>query len=464
MVVRVAVIGGGAAGMAAASRVKRLLGDKAEVTVFEKGSWVSFALCGTPYYLGCRVPTLDMLVHYPLEEFTRRRGIDVRLKTIVTEVDPEARRLRYRSLGTGEEGEYEYDYLVLATGARPRVPGERLRYRNVYTLHSLGDADRLRAAAVRNDVKRVVVIGGGYTGVEAAENLARLGRRVILVHSGEWLLNKMLDRDMAGELNERAQAAGIELVLGRRVASIEGSGDIAVSAVLDNGERIDGDLFLAASGIEPNTVLAEKMGLRIGETGAVWTDERMRTSLDGVYAVGDVAETRDLVTGGRVWWPFAPAANKMGFVAGTNIAGGEAVFPGVVRTSALGAFGLYVAATGLSEEEARRRGFDAVSARVKAPVRARYMGEPGEILLKVVADARTGRLLGAQAVSSDPSSFWRINVVASLIWMRATVWDLFSMDLGYWPGLNPVWDPLTIAARLLFRELGTTPHGSHGQA
>jgi len=454
MVVRVAVIGGGAAGMAAASRAKRLLGDKAEVTVFEKGSWVSFALCGTPYYLGCRVPTLDMLVHYPLEEFTRRRGINVKLKTIVTEVDPGTRQLRYRSLVTGEEGVYEYDYLVLATGARPRAPGEWLRYRNVYTLHSLGDADRLRATVVRNDVKRVVVIGGGYTGVEAAENLARLGRRVILIHSGKWLLNKMLDHDMAGELMERAQNAGIELVLGHRVIDIEGAGDIAASVLLDNGERIDGDVFLAASGIEPNTTLAKQMGLKIGETGAVWTNERMETSIKDVYAVGDVAETRDLVTGGRVWWPFATVANKMGFVAGTNIAGGDAVFPGVVRTSAMGAFGLYVAATGLNEEEARLHGFDAVAVKVKAPTKARYMDEPGEILLKVVADAETGKLLGAQAVSSDPSSFWRVNVIASLIWRGATVWDLFSVDVGYWPGLNPVWDPLTIAARLFFRELG----------
>ncbi|KSW12713.1 hypothetical protein CF15_04415 [Pyrodictium occultum] len=442
--------------MAAASRAKRMLGDRAEVVVFEKGSWVSFALCGTPYYIGCRVRRLDDLLYYPPEEFTRRRGIRVMLRTLVTELEPGEGRLRYRSLSTGEEGWYEYDYLVLATGARPRVLGEWLRYRNVYTLHSLGDADRVRAAAVRDDVRRIVVIGGGYTGVEAAENLAGLGRRVTIIHRRGWLLNRMLDEDMKGLVEERARAAGVELVLGRRVEGLEGSGDLAVSAVLDNGERVGGDLFIVAGGIEPAADIAEKAGIRLGETGAVWTDERMRTSVDNVYAVGDVAETRDLVTGGRVWWPFAPAANKMGYVAGTNIAGGDARFPGVVRTSAVGAFGFYVAATGLGEEEARRHGFNPVAARLKARTRAHYMGGE-EIVLKVVADADTGRLLGAQAVSGDPSGFWRVNVVASLLYKGATVWDLFGVDVGYWPGLNPVWDPLTVAARLLFRQLGAAP-------
>jgi len=177
MVLRVAVIGAGAAGMSAASRVKRLLRDRVEVVVFEKGGWVSFALCGTPYYVGCRVRRLEELTYYPLEEFTKKRGIRINLYTEVIDIEPRERRLRYRSRDGGE-GVYEYDFLVIATGARPRVPRSWLGYENVFTLHSLDEADRIRGYVVANSVRRIVVIGAGYTGVEVAENIRGLGREV----------------------------------------------------------------------------------------------------------------------------------------------------------------------------------------------------------------------------------------------------------------------------------------------
>ncbi|ABM80655.1 FAD-dependent oxidoreductase [Hyperthermus butylicus] len=454
---RVAVIGGGAAGMATASRVKRLLRDRAEVVVFEKTPWVSFALCGTPYYLSCKVKTLNDLLHYPLEEFTEKRGINVMLRTEVTDVELDARRLRYRRLDTGETGVYEFDYVVFATGARPRAPKNWLRFRNVFTLHSLADADRLREAVVRDSVRRVIVIGAGYTGIEAADNIALLGRRVVIVHSSKRILSRSLDPDIAEKVEERAKTAGIEFVLGRSVVDVEGSEGYARSVVLDNGEKMYGDLFVVSMGIEPNVELARRAGVRIGGTGAIWVDTRLRTSREEAYAVGDVAETVDILTGERIWWPFATAANKMGFVAGTNIAGGDAFFPGVVRTRAMGAFGLYIAGTGLLEEEARRMGFDVVTATLTAHTRARYMGHGPEIVLKVLADANTGMLLGAQALSEDPSAFWRIAVVATLLMKKASVWDLFNADIGYWPGVNTVWDPLVVAARLLLRRLGTRP-------
>ena len=264
--------------MATASRVKRLLGDKAEVVVFEKTPWVSFALCGTPYYLSCRVKTLDDLLHYPVEEFTKRRGINVMTRTEVTDVELDARRLRYRKLDTGETGVYEFDYVVFATGARPRAPREWLRFRNVFTLHSLTDADRLREAIVRDSVRRVVVIGAGYTGVEAADNIALLGRRVVIVHRGKRILSHSLDPDMAERVEEHAKTAGIEFILGRSVIDVEGSGNHARSVVLDDGDRVHGDVFIVSIGVEPNVELARKAGIRIGETGAIWVDSRLRTS------------------------------------------------------------------------------------------------------------------------------------------------------------------------------------------
>ena len=461
VVVRVAVVGGGAAGMAAASRAKRLLGDRGEVVVFERGGWVSFALCGTPYYIGCTVKRLEDLVHYPLSEFVEKRGIDVRLYTEVTEVEPDARRLRYRR-GSGEEGVYEYDYLVLATGAVPKVPGPwrgLLGYENFFTLRSLEDADRIRAYVVRNNVKRVVIVGAGYIGFELSEALRMLGREVTVLEMMPRVLPAVLDDDVAEVAARPLLENGVDLRLGTAVREFEAEGGRVRRAVLSNGDAVEADAFIVAIGVAPNRGLAERAGLRIGETGAVWTDERMRTSRPEIYAVGDVAETTDLVTGKRVWIPLAPAANKMGFVAGTNIAGGEAVFPGVVRTSVTEAFGTVVAATGLSEAQAEREGFHPVAARLEARTKAAYMPGAGRIVLKVVADGETGRLLGAQAVG-DETAFWRINVVAALLMKKATVWDLFAADLGYMPKVAPVWDPLVIAARLLMRKLGTRPRAA----
>ena len=456
--VRVAVIGGGAAGMAAASRAKRLLGERGEVVVYERGGWVSFALCGTPYYIGCRVKRLEQLVHYPLSEFVEKRGIDVRLYTEVVDVEPDARRLRFRRRG-GEEGLYEYDYLILATGARAKVPGpwrELLGMENFFVLRSLDDAERIRSYVARNSVKRVVIVGAGYIGYEVSENLRMLGREVTVLEMMPQVLPAMLDEDMAGEAARPLEENGVDLRLGAGVARFEAEGGRVRRAVLTDGSAVEADAFIIGIGVAPETGLAKSMGLQIGETGAVWVDDHMRTSRSEVYAVGDVAETVDLVTGKRVWIPLAPAANKMGFVAGTNVAGGEAVFPGVVRTSVTEAFGTVVAATGLNVRNAEREGYKPVAARLEARTKAAYMGGGNRIVLKVVADAETGRLLGAQAVG-DETAFWRINVVAALLMKKATVWDLFAADLGYMPDVAPVWDPLIIAARLLMRKLGTRP-------
>ena len=456
MAIRVAIVGGGAAGMAAASRVKRLLGDKAEVVVFERTRWVSFALCGTPYYVGCTVKSLFDLLHYPLEEFTRRRGIRIELEAEVFEVDASRRVLSWRR--GSERGSYEFDYLVLATGARPDVPPEWLQYDNVFTLHGLDDAERIRRFLATNRVDRVAVVGAGYVGLELAENLLSHGRRVTMVEAAGSVLPRMLDADMAEHVEERLRAGGVELRLGAKVKAVEGDGRRARRLVLDSGDSIEADMFVVSIGVKPNVELAKLMGLKLGVTGAVWVDERMRTSCEGVYAAGDVVETVDLVTGERVWAPLAPVANKMGYVAGSNIAGRSARFPGVVRTSVTSFDDMFIASTGLSEEEASRRGFDVVAVKVEAWTKPHYMPGRTKIVLKVVADRKTGRLLGAQAVG-DPSAYWRVNVVAALLYRGGTVWDLFYADWGYMPKVAPVWDPLVVAGRLLMRELGEEPRG-----
>ena len=456
MPLRVAVIGAGAAGMSAASRVKRLLGKNAEVVVFEKTRWVSFALCGTPYYVGCTVKSLHDLLYYPLEEFTKKRGIDVRIETEVTEVEADKRVVHWRNR-KGEKGTYEYDYLVIATGAKPVAPPDWVNYENVFTLHSLDDAEAIRRYMAVNRVERVVIVGAGYVGFELAENFRNAGKKVIVLEALSHVLPRMLDEDVAQHVQEALERNGVELRLGKKVARIEGEGGKAHSVVLEDGSAVEADLIVVAIGIKPNVELAKSMGLRIGETGAIWVNEYMQTSRDEVYAVGDAVETKDLVTGDRVWMPLAPAANKMGYVAGSNIAGRRAVFPGVVKTSVTAAFDTFVAATGLTEREARAKGFDVAAVKLEGGTKSHYMPGRGRVVLKVIADRKTGRLLGAQAVGNDESAFWRINVIAALLHRGGTVWDLFYGDWGYMPRVAPVWDPLVIAGRLFMREFGEVP-------
>jgi len=456
---RVVIIGGGAAGMAAASRAKRL-NPKMDVVVIERTRWVSFALCGIPYLAGCVVKTLDQLLYYKPEEFTKKTGINLMLETEAVDVDGSRKKVVYRDLRTGEESEIDWDYLILAPGARSKAPKiwpEIKEFENVFYIKHIDSGDEIRRYALKLPYgSKAVVVGAGYVGLEMAENLANLGLKVTVVEALGQVAPRVLDPELAEKVEERLKAHGVEVVKNAPVKEFKGSNGRATVAVTDSGE-IEGDLFVVGVGIEPNTDLAKRLGLKIGETGAVWTDDHTRTSRSDVYAVGDVAEHRDIVTGRMVWRPFAPAANKMGYVAGTNVAGREAVFPGSVGTSTFKTFGTVVAATGLTKTEAERLGFNVVEASLTAHTAAHYLPGGGEIHLKVIADLDTGRLLGAQAVGDDNTAFWRINVIAGLLTTRATVWDLFVSDVGYAPPLAPVWDPLIVAARLLMRKLGEVP-------
>ena len=449
--VRVVVVGGGAAGMSAASRVKRLRPDS-EVVVVERTRWVSFALCGIPYYIGCTVKHLDDLTAYPLEEFTKRRGIDVRIRQEVVDVDSSAKRVTVRDLESGREYELDYDYLVLATGARSRAPEiwpELRELENAFYVTHLDGANVIRDYLARlRSGSKIAIVGSGYVGIEMVEAVVELGHKPILIEAAPILMPRVLDEELSKVLEAYLSARGVEIIRGAPVRGLKASNGKLKAIELDSGE-LEVDAAIFGVGIRPNVELAVKAGARLGETGAIWVDDRMRTSIEGVYAAGDSVETTHIVTGKRTWFPFAQAANKMGYVAGVNIAGGDMRFPGVAGTSALKVFELVIAKTGLSLAEAKREGFNAVEASIVAGTKAHYMPGRKKIHLKVVADADTGRLLGATSMGESETAFWRVNVVASLIEKGATVEDLFFADLGYAPPLAPVWDPLVVAARQL---------------
>lgn len=436
------IVGGGPAGMTAASRVKRLK-PSARVAVFERSSYVSYAPCGTPYYVGGLVDNIDKLVHYTVDEF-RRRGIDV--FTRVEVVDAGGGFVEVRS--KDGERKVEWGKIIVATGARPRLPPIKgLDLEGVLTLRTLEDAERVKAQVEK--ARRVAVIGGGYIGLELAENLRRLGKHVLLFEILPHVMPN-LDTDVAAIVEEELRRNGVELHLAEGVDEIMGGE--RVEEVATSKGVYEADLVLVATGVKPETQLPEKLGVKLGASGAVAVNKRMETGVEGVYAAGDVAEAINLVTGKPDWFPLAPVANKMGYVAGVNAAGGYVEFPGAVGTAVTKVFDLEVGRTGLTEERAVREGFDPVSVRVKAGTRSSYYPGATEVTVKLVADRKTGRLLGGQLAGRE-GVLARVNTLAALLSKGATVEDLFYTDLGYAPPFAPVWDPLIVASRVLLREL-----------
>ncbi len=438
----IVVVGGGPAGMTAASRIKRLR-PEARVVVFEKSRYVSYAACGIPYYLGGMVESIEKLVHYPVSVFREKRGIEVYTETEAVSLEPG------RIAARGPRGEYtvEWDKLLLATGARPVVPPiPGVDLEGVATLRVLEDAERARR--LLEGARRVAVVGGGYIGLEVAENLRRRGLEVLLF---EMLPHVMpsLDGDMATHIEAELRRNGVELHTGEPVRELRGRE--RVEAVVTDKGSYPVDAVILAVGVKPDTRLAEMLGLELGARGAVRVDPRLRTSMEGVYAAGDVAETFNRVTGKPDWIPLATTANKMGYVAGTNMAGGDIEFPGVVGTAVTKVFGLEIGRTGLSETQAEREGFEPVGVHVAVKTRPGYYPGGGVLRLKLVADRPTGRVLGVQAVGVDVLA--RIDAAAALLYHGGTVKDLFFTDLAYAPPFAPVWDPLVVAARVAMKKI-----------
>ncbi len=435
----VVIIGGGAAGMSAASRVKRLRPEW-DVKVFEATEWVSHAPCGVPYVVEGISPK-EKLMHYPPEVFIKKRGIDLHMKAEVVEVEQGNVRVRE------EDGEhtYEWDYLVFANGASPSLPEiEGFGLEGVFTADLPPDAVAITEYMGKHDVRDVVVIGTGYIALEMAEAFVARGKNVTLIGRSERVLRKTFDREIT-DIVEAKLKENLNLRLNESTLRFEGNGKVE-KVITDAGEY-KADMVIMATGIKPNTELARELGVRIGETGAIWANERMETSVENVYAAGDVAETKHLITGRRVWMPLAPAGNKMGYVAGSNIAGKDIRFPGVLGTSITKFLDLEIGKTGLTEAEAINEGYDVRTAFIKARTKPHYYPGGREIWLKGVVDNETSRLLGVQAVGAEILP--RIDSAAAMLTAGFTTKDVFFTDLAYAPPFAPVWDPLIVLARVL---------------
>ncbi len=420
---RLVVIGGIAAGMSAAARARRL-DATAEIVVCEKGPQVSYGACGLPYFAEGRVRDWPELVAYSAAQLRAERGIDVRENAEVIEVTHARRKVR---LASGEE--LGYDKLIIATGALPTgtLPGPK-----VFSLQNLTQAIRLRAHLDATPPGRAIVVGAGYLGLEGTDTLRARGWRVELAHAGDHFLRRA-DAWLTATIAKHLERCGV---------------------VVRHRTRIDAlpdrfDLVLLATGLRPNIGLAERAGIRLGTTGAIEVTDRMESSVTGIFAAGDCAETHHLVTGRPAWLPLGTTANKMGRVAGAAAVGGRERFHGVVGTAILRVCGLGVAVTGLSAEQARREGFQPVEARIEARERPRYFrGRLGAVQL--VADRGTGRLLGG-VVLGEHGVEGRIDTIATALTSRMTADEFAQLDLAYAPPFSSVWDPVLIAAQQLVK-------------
>jgi NADPH-dependent 2,4-dienoyl-CoA reductase/sulfur reductase-like enzyme len=449
------VVGGVAAGTKAASRARRV-DREAEITVYQEEPEPSISECGLPYFLSGVVEERADLVARTPEQFAEK-GVEVRVRHRVEKIDPWNKKLSVRRLEGGETFEDAYDRLIIATGARavlPPIPGADLK--GVFKLRFLTDADEVRRYIEERSPKRAAVVGGGYIGLEVAENLCRLGMEVALIE-GEDRVALTYGPEVAERVEEHLKENGVNVYTGAKVE--EFTGGERVEGVRFGGGELEVDLVVVGVGIEPSVELAEEAGGEIGSTGAIRVDKHMRTNLPEVWAAGDCVESVNLVSGEPVWIPLGDTANQMGRVAGTNAATGEDTleFPGVLGTGIFKVFDLGVGKSGLSEEEAEEAGFETASAAVESSDRASYYPGAGKVFLKLIADGSTGRMIGAEAAGYGAAKL--TDVCATAIWGRLSYPDLVNLDLAYAPPYGPALSPVIQAATVLSGEFDRARKG-----
>ncbi|MEU5362202.1 FAD-dependent oxidoreductase [Streptomyces sp. NPDC005925] len=453
---RLVVIGADAAGMSAASQARRLRGPgELEIVAFERGHFTSFSACGIPYWVGGQVTGRDELVARTPGEH-RARDIDLRMRTEVTEIDVAGGRVRARDAVSGAESWTSYDKLVIATGARPvrpDLPG--VDAPGVHGVQTLDDGQALLDTLTRARGRRAVVVGAGYIGVEMAEALIRRGYEVTVVNRGAEPM-ATLDPDMGRLVREAMEGLGITMVNDAEVTGVRTDADGRACAVGTKDGEYPADVVVLGIGVRPETGLAAAAGLPLGGHGGLLTDRAMRVRGHGnIWAGGDCVEVLDLVSGQQRHIALGTHANKHGQVIGTNAGGGYATFPGVVGTAVSKVCDLEIGRTGLREKDALRAGLRFEAVTIESTSRAGYYPDASPMTVKMLAEHRTGRLLGVQIVGREGAAK-RVDVAAVALTAQLTVEQMTALDLGYAPPFSPVWDPVLVAARKAARKVQET--------
>ncbi len=457
---KIIVIGGVAAGPKAASRINRLCAD-AEVTIIEKGEFLSYAGCGLPYYISGMVEDSKELMSTPVGTirdsafFKKVKNTTVLNQTEATAIDRTNKTVTIKNRDV-ETKELPYDKLVLATGAEsiiPPIPGIELE--NIFNLKDIHDADAIKATLADKKAINAVIVGGGLIGVEVAEAFSEMGCRITLVEFLPQILG-ILDSEMAALVEKHFEANGVRIKSSTRVTEFTGNGAVE-NVITDQGE-IPADIVIMATGVRPNTKLAQDAGIDIGSTRAIAVNEQMQTSDPNVYAVGDCAEKKNLITGKAAYVPLGSTANKEGRVAANAICGVTDTFPGILGSAICKVFDFSVARTGLGEQEAIDAGFDVVTCLAPAPDRPHFMPNAKPLFLKLIADRKTRKVLGAQATGPGTADR-RIDIVAVALTAGMTVDQLAQMDLTYAPPFSPAVDNLITAANILRNKIDGTMDG-----
>ncbi|MCX6012419.1 MAG: FAD-dependent oxidoreductase [Chloroflexi bacterium] len=444
---RIVIIGGSACGPKAAARARRL-SSNAKITILEQGQYVSIATCGLPYFNSGVIKSENSVIVQRPDYFKKVMDIDVLIGMRVLSINRKAYTLQVLNLKTNINEVFKYDKLVISTGATPKslpIPGRELK--NVFTLNKLEDVKAIKSTLISNSYKKAVIVGAGLIGMEMAEAFTVSGLQTTVVESLDWPLSTMLDQEMAVHVEKHLRDKGVNLVLGKKVQALEGSTDGYVKRVVLQDQAIEADIVLLAVGTTPNVKLAREAGLTIGSLGGLIVNKYMETNDSDIYAGGDCVENTNLVNGTNIFAPLGSTANKHGRVIGTNITGGRETFPGVMGTFVVKIFDYNVARTGLTERQLVDKN-EVVTALIPAPDRASYYPGNKEIMLKVIADRASRRILGAQAIGQGETAK-RIDVIATAMTFGATVDTLANIDLAYAPPYNTALDPVHSAANVI---------------
>lgn len=444
------VIGGTAAGLSAASKAKRLRPDL-DVTVFEKGGYVSYGACGLPYFVGDMIKEADDLITLTADQLRDKRGIPTFIRHEVTRINRQNKTVEVMNLDDKTVFEQPYDYLVIATGATPIVPPlPGVNSDGVHCLRSVDDGILLKKR-IKSGVKHAVIVGGGFIGLEVAEELTLSGVKVEVIEAMPRLL-PFLPEEYSGEVLKTLTENGVMVRLGTTVSEILEK-DGAVSGIkTSDGQTIPTHLVLMSVGVSPNSKLAKDCGLALGLKNGIVVDDALQTSDPHIWAGGDCVQMFHQLTGKPCYIPLGTTANKQGRIAGGNIAGERDSFPGVLGSQVTKVFDLYIASTGLSAAEACGAGFDAVATGIVKGDRASYYPGGSNNRLTLVFDRKGGRLLGAQGIGGATVA-GRMNVLVAAITTGMTVEELNKLDLVYSPSVAPVYDPILIAASQALKSL-----------
>lgn len=462
---RIVVIGGVAAGLKAAAKARRC-DPNAQIVVLEKGDIVSYGACGMPYVVSNDIDSIDHLMKTPSGSmrnpsfFKATKNLDVRIQNEAITIDRANKVVKVRKLENGEEYDLPYDKLVLATGSTPvKIPLPGIELKNIFQMWHPYDARNARKLLETGKVDNAVIIGAGLVGVEMAEAFHMWGIKTTIIEMKEHILPAFLDEEVALAIEKYAKEQGVEIKTGEKVLRFEGEG--AVQSVVTDKGSIPADIVILAAGVKPTTALAAAAGLKMGVAGTVAVDEYMQTSDPHIFAGGDCAENTHMVTGKKMFVAMGSIANKHGRVIGENLCGAGVKFKGILGTLVVRLIEMNIAKTGLTEREAKEAGYDYITTMTTGYDRAHYMPEAKSIVVKLIADIKTRKVLGAQAFGLGEVAK-RIDVVASVLTFGGTIDDLFDIDLSYAPPYNGPIDNVAVAANTLMNKIagkfkGVTP-------